>query len=165
MRPSQLDFQRPAPTIPVLSWLLLATGLVVAGLALARYQDTRAALTEQQQRADRAEPRAARRIAAPVATVGPEAVLARRDWNGLLDRLETSLADDVSLLALDLDGRKGQAELRGVCADSAELFAYLERLRSQAGLTSAALQQHELRDDDPARPLSFLIRAQWDSPT
>lgn len=163
MRPSELDFLQPEPGIPRVSWLILAAGIALAGLATLHYQDCSEALAEQRHIAARLDAGAHPRTAAPV-TAEADAVLAQRNWNDLLNRLETSLGKDISLTTLAVDGRRGLVDVQGASADSDAMFAYLERLRGDAGFATAALRKHERRDDDPAMPMRFTIRLQWGQP-
>lgn len=163
MRPRDLDFLRPLPATPRVSWLLLAVGVAVAGLALTRYQEVSADLARERQAARQATP-SPRSLPARSAAAGNDAALLARDWNGLFDGLERSLPDDIALLELEADGRKGVLALTAETTDAQAMLGYLQRLRDEAGLQAAVLRNHAVRQDDPEAPLRFAVRAPWGQP-
>ncbi|WP_157991440.1 hypothetical protein [Caldimonas tepidiphila] len=82
-------------------------------------------------------------------------------WAPLLDALEASGDLQVALLALEPDAHKRLLGIRGEARSYPALLAYLARLEQVPVLAGVHLTRHEVRQDDPQRPLVFTIAARW----
>jgi len=162
-----MDFLHPLPARPRIAWLILLAGVVFALMTLPRYQDVSEALTLERLAGSQPDP-------APVAAAGTAPALSSRllgrNWNALLNGLETSLPDKVALLELEIDADKGVLDLVAETPESPAMFDYVRRLRDQAGHTGAVLRHHAVDREDPeapeasAAPIRFAVRIPWRQP-
>ena len=88
-------------------------------------------------------------------------------WTGLLAELETASHDsasDIALLSLEPDESKHMVRVTGESRDLPRVLAYVERLQKSALLRYPMLETHEVRSDDPQRPIRFAVSAEWRQP-
>lgn len=174
MRPLDLDFIRHSHRSRWLGLVLLLTGLASAGLALYGYWQLKGAesgwsvrLTEAARhqgdgRAHREQtPEEAARTAA--ATEQARTVLNQlsRPWGSLFDALEAAGTRQVALLAVEPDPKKGVVRVSAEGKDFGAMLDYLRRLQDSGVLRDVVLASHQIREQDPERPVRFRITARW----
>jgi len=169
MRRLTLDFLHPFPRPHWAAWLLLAAGL---GLAVwVGWQDQQVgralAVAAAESPAVRTPP-ASRR--GPSAARGENQVAAESSraqlatpWGGLLVRLENGRPKYIALLALEADARKPEATLTAEARTAKDMLAWVEQLKGEAGFGSVTLASHTLQENDPQRPIRFVLRLVWRS--
>jgi hypothetical protein len=171
----ELDFITPGARPGALSWLLLALGLLAFAVAALAW---RAADAD----ARTAESRLAGLSAAPVAKAAKTslradaAALARQrgedharralalPWAALLTTLQASRPDDIALLELDADGRRGDFLLTAEAKSHQAMLAYYQLLQAEAGLRAVSLTRHELHEIDGVQGVNFSLRGEWSKP-
>lgn len=84
-------------------------------------------------------------------------------WDALFADIETASIPDVALLGAQPDPRGRFVNLEGEARDLKALLTFLARLDATPGLTDAHLTRHEIRGNDPNRPLTFSVRARWNT--
>jgi hypothetical protein len=89
------------------------------------------------------------------------AVELARPWDRTFAALEAADQPGVAVLAIDPDPRRDELRITAESKTLAAMLGYLEQLRAQATFGHVALQQHEVRMDDPGRPIRFTLLAQW----
>lgn len=163
----KLDFLHPLPRPHWLGWLLLLAGIGAAAWTAWHNRQLDAALADESARASRLQmpgptPRQARRTATPEST---EVLSAREQltlpWSRLLAGLEAAQSKRIALLALDADGRKPDATLTAEARNLRDMLAYMETLKQRGGFNSVVLASHQLRDEDPQKPVHFVLRLRW----
>lgn len=169
MRGLGLDFAQPRPGAPWWSWLLLLAGVGAAALAGMAYRQAEQAAAAAQaqlhalQLATRATPQRrrdpTREADAASRTLAQQAL--DRPWGAFLTALQQARPDDVALLALEADARRGQFSLTAEAPDYPAMIAYYGTLRDTAGLREVVLAQHSYREDGQARPVRFVLRGRW----
>jgi hypothetical protein len=85
-------------------------------------------------------------------------------WTQLLAELEAASHDsasDVALLSVEPDDSKHLVRVTGESRDLPRVLAYVGRLQSSPLLRYPMLESHELRSDDPQRPVRFALSAEW----
>jgi hypothetical protein len=85
-------------------------------------------------------------------------------WTGLLAELEGASRDSggqVALLSVEPDHDKHRVRITGESRDLAQVLGYVERLRSSALLRFPMLESHDVKTDDPQRPVRFAMTADW----
>lgn len=169
MRHLKLDFLHPAPGPGWLSWLLLASGLVLAVWSIwhgGRLDRAIAVESAEQLRlnaASRSE-RAGRISAAPGKPgMVPTGELLALPWNALFARLEKVQSGKVALLSLEADGRKTEATLTAESKTLNDMLAYIEALKREGGFKSVTLSSHVLQEEDAQLPYRFVLRLGWRS--
>jgi hypothetical protein len=85
-------------------------------------------------------------------------------WSSLLAELEAAsqdLASTVSLLEVTPDAAKHVVRITAEARTLPDALAYLERLQKSAVFRYPMLDSHELRKDDPERPIRVKLTAEW----
>jgi hypothetical protein len=85
-------------------------------------------------------------------------------WTPLLAELEGASHDsasDIALLSVEPDEAKHVVHISGESRDLPRVLAYLGRLQSSALLRYPMIDSHEVRTDDPQRPVRFALSAEW----
>lgn len=175
MRRLDLEFQ-PRRSGP-LDWSLLALGCaVVAGLLLLQ-QRLQAEQVERQSRVYNLELQLGRRpaSAAPLSSAASREQAERlaqmqsvsqqlqRPWQQLFAMLEEQPQDDVALLSLAPDARKGQLRIAAEARNLAAMLQYHQRLEASAELSDVSLLNHEVLASQPEQPVRFTLTATWET--
>jgi type IV pilus assembly PilN-like protein len=169
MRPLTLDYVREPIVWP--GWLLLLAALAVAGETGHSYWAAKAQLAELQAASGGAPRRAQSKLVHKTAYPGPlKENLAYANsvvqnlalpWDMLFKTVEGTGNVPVALLAVQPDAQKGMVRISGEAKDYAAVLTYLARLDGSGSLRNVHLLSHQLKQDDPQRPLLFTIAASW----
>lgn len=159
-----LGFQRrPRMTRAAAGTLLV--GIVCASVVVGHYQVTLGRLARAQsesQASHRDRPSMdPRRMAEALQRANVVALELARPWDRTFAALEAADQPGVALLAIDPDTRRDELRITAESKDMAGMLGYLDQLRAQPAFGDVALQQHEVRMDDPGRPVRFTLLAQW----
>jgi len=105
---------------------------------------------------------------APVEVRAGEAEGARRvmgqlalPWSPLFAALEASLDERVALLGVVPDPRGGQLRINAEAKTLQDALAFVERIGRLDILRDAHLADHEIRTQDPQKPVRFTVSARW----
>lgn len=175
MRALDLEFQ-PRRSSP-LAWSLLALGgvlLVALFVAQQRWQAEQQVLEAQ---VHRLEQQLGRRpaIAAPqdsatrreqaerLAQMRSVSQQLQRPWEQLFDRLEGLPQEDVALLTLTPDARKGQLRISAEARNLEAMLQFHKRLESIDQLRDVSLLNHEINARQPEHPVQFNLSATWET--
>ncbi|MGA7178377.1 MAG: PilN domain-containing protein [Thiobacillaceae bacterium] len=175
MRRVQLDYQRNMRPIPWLGWGVLVASL--AGLALvgthALALDQRLAVWET--KAERIEHLASLRAHVPP----PETVQSAREqilevdhanqvlreltlpWSAMFRAVESSSGKTVTLLSMEPNVQKGTLKISGEARNIAAMLDYVRQLGQREVFSTVYLQNHQVRQDDPEKPVRFSLLAAW----
>ena len=85
-------------------------------------------------------------------------------WTRLLAELEGAshdAASDIALLSVEPDESKHIVRVTGESRDLPRVLTYVARLQASALLRYPMLETHEVRSDDPQRPVRFAVSAEW----
>jgi hypothetical protein len=104
------------------------------------------------------------RAAALSEEIGHVAEQLSTPWTSLLAELESASRDsggEVALLSVEPDHTKHQVRITGESRDLPQVLSYLQRLQSSALLRYPMLESHDVKADDPQRPVRFAMTAEW----
>ncbi len=175
MRRLDLEFQ-PRRSGP-LAWSLLAlAGAAVTALVLLQ-QQLQAEQVALEDRVHGLELQLGRRpaTAAPQSTAASREQAERlaqmrsvsqqlqRPWQQLFAMLEAQPQEDVALLSLTPDARKGQVRIAAEARDLEAMLAYHQRLEQSAELSDVSLLNHEVLASQPEHPVRFTLTATWET--
>jgi len=170
MRPAlQLDFVVPRRRSRVVGFLVLGISLVLAGGLVAKHRETQQRLHELEA--------AAALLSAPRPTLAiprdklegemknAQATVRQLalPWGQLIDALERASMKDVALLNIQPDA---QARVLRVTAEARReelMLQYLRRLGASGNFAEVHLLSHQVREDDPQRPIQFSLQARFRS--
>jgi len=170
MRSLKLDFLHPFPRPHWVAWVLLVAGVgLAAWIGWQDQQVVRAlAVAAAESPAPRTPPvsrRAARAATGEAQTGAAESAQAQlaTPWGELFGRLENNRPGRIALLSLEADARKSDATLTAEARSVKDMLAWIEQLKGEAGFHSVTLASHTLQEDDPQRPVRFVLRLGWRS--
>lgn len=175
MRALELEFQ-PRRSSP-LAWSLLALGsglLVALLIAQQLWQAERQALEAQVQHLEQQLGRrpassaplnsaASREQAERLAQMRSVSQQLQRPWEQLFDRLEGLPQEDVALLTLTPDARKGQLRISAEARNLEAMLQFHKRLESIDQLRDVSLLNHEINVRQPEHPVQFNLSATWET--
>ena len=163
MQRIELDFIRRKPRSRWAGRLLLAVALGVAGDMAFTYTQLERSVQANEALVAHAQPRKA------VAHASPEEIALARDtverlglpWTKLFAALESAANDQVALLAIEPDTKTGTVKISGDSKDYLSALAYVLNLSQADALSHVQLVRHEVKQNDPQRPVAFSISAAW----
>jgi hypothetical protein len=169
-RSIELDFVRRRRPLTLASAALLVLGAgatVAAYLAYQHLEGRRAAL---ELRLDAALRSAHRDPALDLRAQGLSTEAGRiaqelgTPWTELLAELEAASGDSasqVAVLSIEPDHAKRLVHITGESRDLPTALAYVQRLQKSSLLRYPMLDSHDLKTDDPQRPVRFALSAEW----
>lgn len=83
-------------------------------------------------------------------------------WDKLFQAVESSSGKDVALLAMEPDAEKRQMRISGEARNIEEVLDYIGRLSGQKVFSSVYLHSHQVRMQDPEKPVRFSLVAAWE---
>lgn len=171
MRRLDLDFYRIRPASPWAGWVLIVIAVAFIAELGVSYVGARQALAQKQQRLARfgSPTELASRAAAGSQRVSAEEIAFAAEtirrlttpWDALFTALESAASNDVALLAIDPDPASGTVVISGESKNYLAALSYVLCLRRAKTLGHVHLVKHELRQNDPQRPVAFSISASW----
>jgi Tfp pilus assembly protein PilN len=172
MRALELDFRRESITARWAGAAVLALSLlIILGVAFQyRHLSDELSLAESEARNYDS---ATRKKASP-----PTAIEAQRSglevkraneilsrlklpWNELFASVEGAAQPNVALLSIESDTEKGRLKISAEARDVPAMLEYLRYLGKQSALADVYLQSHQTQQQDPQRPVRFVLGADW----
>lgn len=163
MQRIELDFVRRRPASRWAGRVLLAVSLGMAGEMAYTFAQLNHAVSANEAVVARAQPRR------QASAVSPEEVAAAREtverlalpWTRLFAALEGAASDQVALLAIEPDTKSGTVKISGDSKDYLAALTYVLNLSRSDALSKVELVRHEVKQNDPQKPVSFSIQAAW----
>ena len=169
----QLDFQQALPQLHWSGLLVLAAGLVCAGITLSSHLALQTQISSADQRVAAAQ-RVLRRQAPPPKPAAPTPLqleqtkqanevlaLLSLPWQDALSQIEGTQSSELALLSIEPDMQKGLIRLGGEAKSYQAILLYMKALQTRPGLSEVVLQTHDVEDQKPGTPTHFLITARW----
>lgn len=171
MRLLDLDFHRTRSAPRWASWALLAIAIAFAADLGVSYDELREAVTRNEGRLAMlgGPAEGPGRAGAQSQGVSPAEIAFAREtiqrfsmpWDNLFRALESTPADKIALLAIEPDPGTGTVLISGQGKDYLAALDYVSELSQASTLTHVHLVKHELRLNDPQRPVAFSVSASW----
>jgi hypothetical protein len=163
MQRIELDFVRRPPASRWAGRILLAVALGVAGEMGFTFVQLERTVKSNEAVVARAQPRK------PVHGVSQDEVAVAREtvnrlglpWTKLFAALEGAANEHVALLAIEPDTKSGTVRISGDSKDYLSALTYVLNLSRADALSQVQLVRHEVKQNDPQRPVSFSISAAW----
>jgi len=159
----QIDFRRAPQRSPWAARVLMAVSAAIALDAALAYHDARQVIERNREALARVQP------ASGAPRASKEEVALARDtverlatpWAGLFGALESAASDQVALLAVEPDSKAGKVLISGEGKDYLAALTYVLNLSRAEALSGVQLVRHEMKPEDPQRPVSFAVSATW----
>lgn len=170
MRALTLDFVRTSRRMPWVGMLVLIAGAIALGVAanqeraLAGQIELASARLEVLSKGGQAKP------AKPVDVEAQQQEIRNANeilqqlalpWGGLFKVVEVSNEKEIALLSIHPDAGKRVLRLSGEAKNFAALLGYIARLEQTPMLNQVYLANHEVRLQDPQKPVRFALVANW----
>lgn len=175
MRPLYLDYQRSGRPVPRLGLLLFVAALAVLAW-LGQHHQTLAAQADEWER-QRAQIERQARLGTPaIHPLTAQATRAQRQevmqanqvlrqltlpWQALFNAVEAPDGKSVALLTLAPDLQEGTVKIVGEARNFEAVLAYVRHLAARNMFDEVLLQSHQVRQDDPHKPVRFALLARW----
>jgi hypothetical protein len=82
-------------------------------------------------------------------------------WNELFRALSTSNVEGVDLLSVEPEIDSGAVRVTAEARDFPAMLTYLARLESNKQLRGVGVTRHEIKANNPQRPVAFTVVATW----
>ncbi|BCX67326.1 MULTISPECIES: pilus assembly protein [Pseudomonas] len=175
MRALMLDFQPRHRSTP-LGWSLLAGGVVLALTCVVIQQHLSVEAEQQQGHLQTTQrvltgdtgtkvsltPAETREQAQNLAEMRKVSQQLRRPWERLFATLEAMPRENIALLTLTPDARKGQVRISAEARDLEAMLDFHQRLEATDELSDVSLLSHEIVANVPEQPVRFNLSATWE---
>lgn len=175
MRALTLDFQPRRRSGP-LGWSLLIAGVALTLACFFAQQHLDQQASQQQGHLQHAQreltgdtggkvgltPAETREQAQNLAEMRKVSQQLRRPWERLFAMLEAMPRDDIALLTLTPDARKGQVRISAEARDLETMLQFHQRLEASDELSDVSLLSHEIVANVPEHPVQFNLSATWE---
>lgn len=82
-------------------------------------------------------------------------------WEALFDSIEHAATDDVALLSIQPNVGSRTVRLSGEAKSMTELLDFVEALERESVFENVHLLSYKIKQDNPYRPIVFLLHAIW----
>jgi hypothetical protein len=165
MRALDVDFRRGRRGWPWTGPLLFVVALGFSGDVAYSYLKLRSSVEKNRTTLARQDPRSYR----PAKAASAEEVALARDtvqrlstpWNNLFGALESAASDQVALLSIEPDAKAGTVLIAGNSKNYLAALTYVLNLSRAGTLSKVQLVRHEVKQNEPQRPVDFSVSAAW----
>ena len=172
MRPLKLDFvPRPSPLRWIGAALLVSALATAAYLAMSyveqsaeleRWEDKYSRLQKTQRtRSNLGEAAESQHLQEEIKTANRVIARLSLPWDALFREIDASVDKHVTLLSIEPDAEKQDLRITGEARDLVVMLEYVRRLQSVTLLKDVHLISHQVQQQDPQKPVRFVIYAQW----
>ena len=161
-----LDYVVAAPPPRLVGLLVLAVAIATAGMLVERYRETRLALeridaSQGLLGAERPPSRALPRERLQEEAKGAASVLRQLalPWSAIIETVEGAANADIAILQMQPDAQQRQLRLVAVARTQDAMLEYVRTLAAAAALAEPHVVNHQVRTDDPGRPVQFTVQA------
>lgn len=165
--PLELDLVAPPRRPRWLGYLVLAASLLVANEMFTRMRDAQAEIARHEAvqglLGDARPARAVPREKLDEQMKEAQAVLRQLalPWAQLVESLENAAMPDVAVLQVQPDAQSRILRITAEAKGEDTMFRYLRRVAAAEGFSDAHLVSHQVREDDPRRPLQFSLQVSF----
>lgn len=170
----RMDFARPSGGRGAAAVVLLVVGVLAAAVTLHGAERAREEAARWEQKLEDTRRLARRSLPSFVPEEAPSEDMARElraanavidqlaaPWDALFRDVEAAVSPNVALLAAQPDPKNRRVILTGESRDLGALLTFIARLEASPGLKDAHLTRHEVRVNQPRRPVAFEVQASW----
>lgn len=174
MRPISIDFSRDSEAPSAVGVLLLRLGLLAAAISAVCYVTIVGEIDRLEARAGETS-RAARKMPARLTESPGDAREMQQEirnanqvvqqmtlpWDRLFRQFETAASKEVALLTVQPDVASRQVRISGEAKNFKAMLDYTRRLEQSEMLRDVVLLGHEVKSQDPQRPVTFALSVAW----
>ena len=174
----KLKFPDRGQTVPQIDFALLFVGLLVLAGVFWQYRQVTEEvnywtnrverLAKQQQQKAAPRTRVASRVKEFSQEIRKEVAQANAildqinlPWEALFDAIEHAATEQIALLSLQPDVGNRTLRINGEAKSMAELLDFVEALERELVFENVHLLNYKIKQDNPHRPIIFLLTAAW----
>ena len=86
-------------------------------------------------------------------------------WGAFFTGIESLSKKNVAILSIEPDIQTGQMRIEGEAKDYAAALSLVAKLRATEPFSEVFLLRHEIKHDDPQKPVSFIVSMHWLKPS
>ena len=173
LRALDFDYKRNPQKFTLWGALICALALSVLVPAFIYYQKIELQRNVLEARLQQLESRAASRsaavnvrrdtraLAAEVKQANQVLKMLGLRWDSIFSAVAEAHREGVALLALAPEPEKRTVKISAEAKNFSVMLDYLRRLEEQPALDAVFLQSHNLQNNDPQKPVRFVITADW----
>lgn len=171
----RLDYQRSTTPFPLAGGVLLLSAIAVTALAGVYYHHLAVDLAEWEAILNRSGQASGRPMTASDLEARREFQDIRQandvlrqltlPWENLFSAVELSTDRNITLLGMEPDTEKHIVNISCEAKDVAAMLKFIQRLEQQREFSSVYLQNHQIQEHDPDRPVRFSLTAFWRAAT
>jgi len=83
-------------------------------------------------------------------------------WEALFEALESSQTKEVAVLAIEPDAKKGLVRISAEAKKLESMLDYVANLQKIALFREVLVLNHQIQDQDPEKPIRFVLQAAWE---
>lgn len=83
-------------------------------------------------------------------------------WQALFEAFEGAQQSDIAVLSIEPDAQKSWVRISGEAKTLDSLPAYVAYLQKVPLFQEVTLLNHQIQDQDPQKPVRFMLQASWD---
>ncbi len=83
-------------------------------------------------------------------------------WKELFEALESSQTNEVAVLAIEPDAQKGKVRISAEAKKLESMLDYVASLQKIALFREVLILNHQIQDQDPEKPVRFVLQAAWE---
>ena len=125
---------------------------------VSRLQDSRASIATSPV----AEVRDAKQIALETKQANSVILALSLPWKEFFEAFEASRNNDVAVLSIEPDVQKGQVRISAEAKKLENMLGYAASLQKIALFREVLILSHQIQDQDPEKPIRFVILAAWE---
>lgn len=157
-----IDFSARRRTSPWAARVLMVVTAAVALDAGLAYRDAKQVIERNQEELAKAPPVPAQRASKEEVELARDTVeRLATPWAGLFGALESAANEQVALLAVEPDAKAGKVLISGEGKDYLAALTYVLNLSRSEALSGVQLVRHEMKPEDPQKPVAFAVSATW----
>jgi hypothetical protein len=170
LAPLRMNFAQREDRAPSGRIATLCLGAAAMALAVTAFQDIQARGAQINADLGRGArppvvepgPAGAARIGEPVKRANAVARELSRRWDEVFGAIEAVSDAEVALLAIEPDAQKGVVRITAESKNKNAMLRYLTRLQDRRPLQRVLLDHHEVRTQEPERPVRFVLTGEWE---
>lgn len=82
-------------------------------------------------------------------------------WDELFEAIESIPHDYVAVLSIQPDAEGGSVTIAAEAESAADIVEYIEAINESGVLKDAHLMNHQIKTQDPQKPVGFTVMATW----
>lgn len=174
MRPVQLDYIGPKSIYKhAVGMMLLCMALVLSAYLAYRYtglSERLAVLQAQLEKSERQQTGIDHPVQASAITPALHAEVEQGNrvirqiglpWDELFNAIESLPHDYVAVLSIHPDTESGRVTISAEAESPADIAEYIEAINESGVLKDASLISHQVKTQDPQKPVGFTLIATW----